>query len=364
MNSDLMTLSPMAAYVGSFTDMVLPAWVLITAATIVHWFALLLPPLALLGYLDRKMGSDIQMRIGPNRVGPFGMGQPVADVIKLFFKQDSGPDAQEPWLFRWGVVAAIVCVFLAIGDIPLAEAWALSNLDAGAVFVIAVLTFSSLCIFWAAYSAQSSWSVLSGFRALSMISAYVVPLAVTTVPPVLIAGSPNLDAIVRAQGGFPWKWIAFNNPGATVACAAMFIALLVWQGRAPFDHQRARGEIAGGFVAEFGGVRKGLVTFLEYASLFLACAFIVAVYLGGWQTPFNLESFGRAANIVQWFVYMVKVFTLAFLSIWIRWSLPSLRADQIVNLSWRILVPMGLAGGIFTAVWLVIFNGKGFGDFL
>lgn len=364
MSLELGAISPLAAYLGSFIDMLLPTWVLLLLATAVYWFFLLLPPVLVLGYLDRKLGADIQMRIGPNRVPGFGFFQAIADSMKLFFKEDSAPLAQEEWLFRWGSVAAIIAVFLAIGSIPMAESWALANLDAGVVCVIAALGLSSLCLFWAAYSAQSQWSVLSSFRVLALITAYIVPLAVTLIPPVLIAGSPNLEAIVRAQGGMPWKWNAFHNPGTLLSCAALFLALQIWQARAPFDHYHAPGEVAGGFTAEYSGLRKGLLAFLEYASLYLSCAFIVTTYLGGWQTPFNLESFGRAANLVEWLLFSIKSFSLVFLSIWIRWSLPSMRIDQIVSLSWRILVPMGLLGSACTAVWLVVFNGRGIGDFL
>lgn len=364
MNMDLGVVSPLAAYLGSFLDMTLPAWVLILAATAIYWFALFIPPMLVMSYVDRKLGADIQMRIGPNRVSSYGVFQSVSDAIKLFFKEDSGPDAQEGLLFKWGVVAAIVCVFLAMGNIPVAEAWALSNLDSGVVFVVTALCFSNLCVFWAAYSAKSQWSVLSSFRILSMSTAYVVPVGLALIPPILVAGSSNLDSIVRAQGGLPWKWVVFHNPGTLFGFAAIFLGLQIWEARAPFDHYSARGEIAGGYTAEYSGVRWGLLGFLEYASLLLACAFIVTTYLGGWQTPFNLESFGRAANIVEWVMFMAKIIGLLFISIWIRWSLPSLRIDQIVNLSWRILVPLGLLGGTITAIWLVAFNGRGIGDFI
>lgn len=364
MNAELSAISPMAAYVGSFLDGTLPAWALILAATALHWFLLLIVPMVGIGYLDRKLGADVQMRIGPNRVSAYGVFQFAADAIKLFFKEDSGPELQEGWLFRWGIVASIVCVFLAIGSIPMAENWALSNLDSGVIMVVSSLCFSNLCIFWAAYSAKSQWSVLSSFRVLAMVTAYIVPVAVALIPPILIAGSPNFENIVRAQGGWPWQWMMFHNPATLLSAGSMFLGLQIWQARAPFDHYRARAEIAGGLAAEYSGLRKGLLSFLEYASLFLACAFIVTVYMGGWQTPFNLESFGRAANLVEWLMLLVKIFALVFISIWIRWSLPSLRVDQIVNLSWRVLVPIGLFSSAVTAIWMVVFKGKGVGDFL
>lgn len=364
MNAELSAISPMAAYVASFLETAWPAWSMILLAIGIHWFMLLLPPLALIGYLDRKLGADIQMRIGPSRVSVFGVFQVVADTLKLLFKENADPETQESWLFRWGMVASIVCVFIGIGSIPLAESWAIANLDSGAVTVMCTLIASSLCIFWTAYSARSQWSVLSAFRTLSLVATYVVPMAITLVSPVLLAGSPNLESIVRAQGGAPWKWFMFHDPGTILSAAAMFLALQIWQGRTPFDHARSLGELSGGLTTEYSGTRLGLLKFLEYASLFLACAFFVTVYMGGWQTPFNLESFGRAANIVEWLALMAKILFLVFLSIWIRWSLPGLRLDQIIGLSWRILVPTGLVGSAATAIWMVVFNAKGFGDLL
>ena len=357
MSTELSAISPLAAYVGSFIDMHLPNWLLIVAATSIYWFFLMLPPMAAMGFVDRKLGADIQMRIGPNRVSPYGVFQVVADVIKDFFKEDSVPEAQENLLFRWGAVAAIMCVFVAAGAIPVAESWALSNPDSGVIMVVWALCFSNLCIFWSAYSAKSQWSVLSSFRVLAVVATYIVPLVIALIPPVLIAGSPNLDAIVRAQGGVPWHWNMFQNPGAFLSCGVMFLALLIWQARAPFDHYRARGEIAGGFTAEYSGLRLGLLSFLEYASLMTACMFIVTVYMGGWQFPVDIESWGRAANAAQFLCFLFKIFILVFLSVWIRWSLPALRIDQIVNLSWRILVPVGLFGSAVTAIWLVAFKG-------
>lgn len=364
MNADLSAVSPLASFVGSFLDMAVPAWALMLLAVVLHWFFLLLPPVVAMSYLDRKLGSDIQMRIGPNRVSSYGLFQSLADTLKAFFKEDGAPGTMEGGLFRWGVVGAIVCVFSAIGSIPMAESWALSSLDSGVLLVLTALSISNLCVFWAAYSADSAWSVISSFRILAMISAYIVPLALAMIPPILVAGSSSFDQIVRAQGGLPWKWILFHNPGTIFSCIALFLALLIWQARAPFDHYSAPGEVAGGVRAEYSGLRSGLLSFLEYASVFLACALVVSAYLGGWRTPFDLESFGRAANLVQWVFFMAKVLGLVLLSVWIRWSLPRLRIDQIVNLSWRVLVPMGLVGAVVTSVWMVVFNGKGIGDFL
>jgi NADH-quinone oxidoreductase subunit H len=364
MNAELGAISPLAAYLGSFLSQTSSIWLLLLFAIMMHWFVLLAPPVLVMSYLDRKLGADIQMRIGPNRVSLAGLLQGLADVMKSFFKEDGGPNTQDGGILRLGVIASTICLIGALSIIPMAESWALVNLDSGIVWIIGALIFSNLCLFWAAYSAESQWSVLSAYRVLSMISAYTAPIAVAAVVPILIAGGPNLDAIVRAQGGAPWKWIVCHDPGAVLSCVAFYVALLVWQGRAPFDHSKAFGEIAGGFESEYSGLRRNMIGLLEYVSMFLASALIVTLYLGGWRTPFNLESFGRAADLVQWLVFLAKTFALVFISIWVRWSLPRMRIDQIVGVAWRVLVPLGILGAFLTASWLVFFNGRGLGDFL
>lgn len=364
MNTGLETISPLAAYLGSFIAAEVPSWLLVFLAVTLHWGLLLVPSVAVLGFLDRKMGADVQMRIGPNRVPMSGFFQSLADTVKLFFKEDKRGGIEHGWLFSWGIIVSITSLFSALGLLPVAESWSLSNVDSGAVLVLFAMVFSHLCLFWTAYSAPSRWSTVSAFRILPVIASYIVPLAIALIPVVLVAGSANFDQIARAQGGLPWKWILFHNPGSLLSGITMFVALLIWQSRNPFDHYLARGEIDAGFVACYSGLRKGLIYFLEYVSLLLALGFMVATYMGGWQTPFNLATFGRASNLVHWLVFSAKALFLGILCIWIRWSLPRLRSDQIITLSWRILVPMGLVGAMVTSLWLVLFNGRGFGDFI
>jgi len=364
MNAEVATISPLAAYIGSFLDNAPPFWVLLIIAVVVHWFVLLLPTLAIMAYMERKLSADIQMRIGPNRVSPFGLIQSVADGIKLLFKEDGAPRTRDSLLFKWGTAVATVCLVVAIGNIPLGQNLALTNLDSGTGWIIASMVLSNLCLFWAGYSAESPWSVISSFRILSMVSIYLVPISLSLLPPILIAGSPSIDLIVRSQGGAPWKWNAFHDPGSFFSFLALFVGLLIWQGEDPFKISTARGDIAGGLESEYSGVRKGMLAFLRYTSSFLACALIVSVYLGGWQTPFNLDSFGRASNLVECLGFLVKVFFLVLISIWIRWSLPLMRIDQVISLSWRLLVPASIGSAFVTSIWMVVFHGKGFGDFL
>ncbi|MEW6057430.1 MAG: complex I subunit 1 family protein [Bdellovibrionota bacterium] len=364
MNADLNAISPLAAYLGSFFSATIPGWVLVSLAVFVHGFLLTLPPIVAIGFMDRKFGADIQMRIGPNRVPLYGFFQVIADAIKLLFKENLEPVLQERFLFRWGIPAAIVVMFAAVGSIPMSQSWAISNLESGLVAVLTALGVSNLCIFWAAYSAESQWSVLSSFRIIGTLVTYIIPVAVALVPPVLVAGSPNFDQIVRVQGGMPWNWIVLHNPGTLLSFLCLFFGLSIWQGRTPFDHHDSLVEVAGGVSSEFSGLRHGFVSILKTLSMFLSCALIVTTYLGGWRTPLNLESFGRAANLVEWLFFITKVFFLVFLSIWIRWSLPRMRIDQMIKLSWRCLVPVGLFSIFFVAVWMVIFNGRGLGDFL
>ena len=357
-------ISPFAAFLASFSDTAWPAWVLLIIAAAVYWSLLVVPQIALLSYMDRKLGADVQMRIGPNRVGPYGIIQPVADFLKLFFQEELSPKTQERALFRWGPLAAVVCVVWAVGSIPMADHWVLSSPESGLILVVCALTLSHLCLFWAGYSVESAWSALSSFRMLASAALYLVPIAMSLIPPVLISGSVNLFEIMASQGGYPWRWNAFHDPGAALSCLVLFASLQFWQGRLPMDFARADGEIAGGSLVEYSGLRKGIVSSLQHLGLFLSCALLVTVYFGGGAVPFDLESLGRAANLVQWTFFTIKVFATAWVLIWIRWSLPRMRIDQAIRLSWKILLPAGIAGALLSAFWAVVTGGRGLGDFL
>ena len=371
MNDEINLISPFAGYLatfvqgmddGIFHSILSSSRVLIFLSILIFWFILYLPQISLIEFFDRKLGADIQMRIGPNRVGRFGLFQFLADFLKSLFKEDVFSEYKEEALFKWGIVLSNTFIFLAMIVIPMSENWVLSSLDAGCVWIVFCLGMSQLSMFWASYSVVSEWSMLSAFRVFAMLAAYIAPITFSILVPMMLCGSSSMSAIVKGQTGMPWGWVAFQNPGALMGFVALFIAMLAWVGRNPFDHSKAEEEISGGYSYEYSGIRKNLILFNEYSSLFLSSAFIVSLYLGGWQTPFNLESFGRAANIVQWLFFSFKISILVFFSIWIRWSLPRLRIDQVILITWKILMPTSLVGVLINIAWMVFVRSRLIGE--
>lgn len=361
---DLIPLSPFADFIATYFDDGANPWLALILAVIVHSIFFLCFVSAILAYMDRKIGADIQMRIGINRTGPFGVAQGLADGIKFIFKEDLVPNHVRGLFFHWGPTLAIVATFVAFGTIPLSESWFLSNMSWGVVFVVAMLGMVQLILFLAGYSSGSPWAIIGSFRLIALMTAFIAPVSISVLPVILITGSGSLVDIAKVQGGAPWNWLVFSYPTTIPAFVVIYAGLLIWGGRAPFDLAYGGKEIAGGLLTEYSGLRKGYLQSLQHFQVLLSSSLVVALFLGGWNVPLNMESIGRAANIVQYLVFMAKVFLLVLIGIWIRWSLPRLRVDQVLNFSWKVLVPIALLSSVGTAFWLVLTSGRGIGDFL
>ncbi len=361
---DLKNISPLAMYLSSFFAVPLPVAAALILAILFYWFCLVLPPVLAMQLFERKLGAHIQMRIGPNRVSQLGLLQPFADILKSLFKTNALPLTQERFLYFFGPFLTLLCVFLALLNVPFTSHWIVTNLDSGLVFIVIMMLASHLISFWSGYGIKSQWSVLSVFRMFYLVITYIVPLAFSILPVVLISGSINLVTIVEQQGGLPWQWLAFHNPGAMLSCIVLFLSLYIWQNRSPFNLAFVQHEIMQGVVAEYSGLQKTIFSFIEYATFYLSCAFFIVVYLGGGQTPFGLQSFGKAAPLIEWLYFLLKLFIIVFFSIWLRWSLPRVSINQLIYLSWRVLTPLGLLGTILCLLWLAMTRGMGISDFL
>ncbi len=257
-----------------------------------------------------------------------------------------------------GPILALFLVFAALGAIPFSDRWQISGLDSGVFFVFIAIVCARLMLFWTTYSVRSQWSPVAAIRMLAMMSQYLLPLLLAIIPPIVIAGGMDFTQILSSQGGWPWNWNIFHDPGAFLGGITIFGALHLWQNRAPFDYAYADTEIGGGLPAESSGVVKGLVSLVDVMSFYLACSLVTALYFGGGKTPFSLEYFGRGASLVQFFFFALKTVALALFSIWLRWSIPRLRIDQITAYSWNILVPFGLASITLCMIWSALTHAK------
>lgn len=354
MNFELSQISPFSAFLGSFFSPLTPAWLLMILATVFFWFGVLAPATVVISFLDRKISADIQRRVGPNRTGPYGLFQWLSDCIKFFFKEDLKRAAREPVLVALGPVIALAFVFCSIASVPVSRDFVLSDVEGSLIWIFGAIVFSNLTLFWTSYASSKKGTVLSGYRLLVVMSSYVVPVGVALLSPVLVSGTANLRAIVNSQGGFPWQWIFFHGPGGVFSGVVLFWSLLIWQGRAPFDVASNESEFSAGIVFQFSGVRQAFLIILEYATVFLSCELMVALFFGSYITPFDLEFFGRGSNLVEFICFWSKVFGLVYLVTWLRWSLPKFRIDQLVSMSWKFLVPTGVVGVVLTAAFLVM----------
>jgi NADH-quinone oxidoreductase subunit H len=356
-------MSPLASYLASFLGENEFSIATLFLALVVHFCLMVFPLLFILGFLDRKIKADIQMRIGPNRSGLLGFWQGVADFFKRFFQEQVFSPLKESWPHKIGVIFSLGALAVATTCVPFASLWVVSDTQISLLIIFLALISVKVFLFWASYVVASPWSQLSSFRIFNTFGAYILPLSIGLLPVVLAAGSLNVFDIVKSQGGMPWNWNLFHDPGAFLGGFALFSSLLIWQSRLPFDYESAASELQQGYRAEYSGTRGFYLELIDHLSFFIVCSLLVSLYLGGWQTPFNLASFGRAASLVEWFFFVTKFFFLSFLSIWLRWSLPRATIEQIFVFSWDYIVPIGLFG-VFVSLGWTGFVGKSFAQLI
>jgi NADH-quinone oxidoreductase subunit H len=247
--------------------------------------------------------------------------------------------------------------------IPVAENVYLSRPQSGLFLVLFLVMVSNISLGLFAYASTNRWSSLSSDRVFNSFSCFVTPLAFSLLGPLLVAQSASMEAFWTIQGGLPWRWLIFKNPGMLVSFFVAYLSLLVWQGARPFDLASSSDEVFSGLLAELTSVRKSLYNILEKAQVYLSLSFVVAVFLGGGKSPVDLSFFGRGAALLETSIFLSKVILLYVVSVWIRWSIPRLRSDQVVAFSWRFLTPLGLLGFLITVVWSTLVSTHFFGVF-
>ncbi len=281
-------------------------------------------------YIERKVAARIQMRLGPMRVGPYGTLQSVADAIKLIGKEDLRPASADRWVFELAPFAVFVPAFLAFVAIPFTRDWAVSFLDLGLVYVVAVTGLSFLGFLMAGWGSDNKYALLGGLRAAAQLISYEIPLVLALVAVSMVAGSLNLSEIVEFQGRVPlvvWQPLAFF---------IFLAAILAELERQPFDIPTAESEVVGGPFIEYSGIRWSMFFLASYASLFIYSLLGAVVFLGGWEWPL-----GGSAGLGLQLVWMFgKTSFLILLIMWIRFTLPRLRIDQLMSYCWKVLIPL------------------------
>lgn len=285
---------------------------------------------AFLIYAERRVCGFMQARLGPNMVGPQGILQSVADAVKLMGKEVIVPRDADRCLFMTVPIATAVVALGAFAVIPLGCGMVLADLDASLLFLLAISAFGPLLLWLAGWASANKYAVLGSARAVAQMISYEVPLVLSLVGVIIIAGSLNLSKIVAAQEG---AWFIFTQP---VACLIFIIAATAECKRAPFDLVEAESEIVAGPFTEYSGMAYGLFMLAEYIDVVAVSALITVCFLGGWLAPFGWDW------LPSWFWLFLKLNLVILFIFWIRWTYPRLRVDQLMGLCWKALVPLTL----------------------
>jgi len=293
--------------------------------------------------MERKVSAWIQIRLGPNRVGPKGMLQSMADTVKLLVKEGLTPDGADKFLFNLAPLIAIVVAMLLMAPIAFARDFQLWNINIGVLYVSAVSSVMVISILMAGWASNNKYSLLGAMRSGAQIVSYELSAGLSIMAVVVLTGSLSLHDIVVSQAD-GW-WIFKGHIPVLIAFVVFIIAVTAETNRAPFDLAEAESELTAGFHTEYSGMKFALFFLAEYVNVFIVCAIGATLFLGGWM-PFHIghwEGFNRVMDYIPssiWF--MGKTFFLIFLIMWFRWTFPRLRIDQLLNLEWKYLLPISM----------------------
>jgi NADH-quinone oxidoreductase subunit H len=324
---------------------------------VVGFFGLFPGIVAYMVWAERKVAARFQDRIGPNRVGPLGLLQPIADALKLLTKENIVPRTADQWVHILAPVLLLVSAFLVLAVMPFGVGLAPVDLPSGLLYLVAVSSLASLGLFLAGWSSRNKYALLGSMRAVAQLVSYEVPQVLATVPVVLWAGSLSLVTIFDKQ--LQYGWFLFSPPGV-VAFVILLIANIAEVNRTPFDLPEAESEIIAGYHTEYSGMRFGLFFLAEYLSVFGVSCLGTLLFLGGGSLPFTefpvsilggtWFSYGLV-NLILVSVFAIKVAGFVFLMFWIRATLPRMRVDRLMNFAWKYLVPMSIVNIFASAIW-------------
>ncbi len=319
-------------------------------------------------WLERKVCAWIQKRNGPNRVGPFGLLQPIADVIKLFMKEDLIPDAASKGFHRLAPMLSLMMAIAVYAVIPYSNYVNIMgnkvylgiapNLNIGLLYILAMTTLGVYGITLAGWSSNNKYSLLGGLRSSAQMISYELSMGMALIGVVLVSGTLSLNGVIEKQAGWFWHWNIFCQP---IAFIIFTVASFAETNRAPFDLPEAEPELVGGFNTEYSGMKFGMFFLAEYANMATASAFISILFFGGWQLPFPQEILGMQDGswqlaLTQFCVFFAKLLFFIFVFIWVRWTVPRFRYDQLMSLGWKILLPLSIINALVTAIAIIGFK--------
>lgn len=360
----------MAEYFGNTLG--LPPWLAYTLAALVH-AALLVNVLALgalvFVWMERKVSARIQDRLGPTRVGgKFGWLQLIADGIKLLGKEDLHPRDADALLFRLSPYISFCASYATLLALPFSDGWVAVHMNVAVFFILAVLGLEVFGVILAGYSSASKWSLFGAMREAAQVVSYEVPLGLCVVVPVLIAGTMDLVAIGRMQEGLFTRWLVLHDPFTFVTFWVFFTCATASVNRAPFDLAEAESELVAGFHTEYSGFRWVIFFMAEYGSMFVVSGLATILFLGAWNGPLPIAGWlglthassplaGYVGNLLGLFNFLFKCVLLVTLMMWVRWTLPRVRIDQVMKTCLKYCVPIAAVMFLGAVGWTLTWPG-------
>ncbi|HXD72378.1 MAG TPA: NADH-quinone oxidoreductase subunit NuoH [Vicinamibacterales bacterium] len=306
--------------------------------------------------LERKVIAWVQSRLGPMRVGPQGVLQPIADAVKLMLKEDITPTKADRWVFTAAPVISMVPALIVYAVIPFGPTVHLfgrdvslyiTDVNVGLLYIVSVASVGVYGIILAGYASNSKFPLLASLRASAQLISYEIAVTMTLVSVILVAGSLSMVSIVNAQYNSR-VWFGFVQP---VAFVIFFIGSLAETNRAPFDLPEAEQELTGGFHTEYSGMRFALFFLAEYANMIVVSSVATTLFFGGWLRPFpNVSALHFLGVVPSWMWFLIKSFVFLYIFIWVRATLPRYRYDQLMRLGWKVLIPLAIANLVVTGI--------------
>ncbi len=342
----------------------------LTVSQIAVVMGVVLLTVAVLTLMERKVLSWMQDRMGPMEVGPYGILQPVADGLKLFFKEDIIPAGANKIMFSMAPVLVLVPALIGFAVIPFGPSWnveifgvqfkpfVISDINIGVLYILAFASIGAYGIILGGWSSNSKYSLLGGLRAAAQLISYELNVGLAIVGVLLLSGSLSLVTITENQLGGFWNWYAFTFPAPQfIAFVVFLIASIAETNRVPFDLPEAESELVAGFFTEYSGMRFAFFFLAEYANMILVSCVATVLFFGGWDAPLPiLQAPGDLAWVTGIMWFSLKVASFLFLFFWIRATLPRHRYDQMMRFGWKVLLPIALGNVVITSILAYIFH--------
>ena len=329
------------------------AWLVATIAKILLLFTIYLVGVAYLTLAERKIAGWIQDRLGPNRVGPGGIGQPLADGLKNIMKEETYPDAANKPLFIMAPALSFIPALMTMAVIPFGAPWysrwglidmSIAPLPIGFLYILAISSLGVYGIVLAGWSSNNKYALLGGLRSSAQMISYEIAMGMATIPVLLLSGNVSLSAIVAQQTSGQWP-LAWNVFGCTLSFFIFFVAAFAETNRLPFDLPEAESELVAGYHSEYSAMKFSMFFIAEYANMVTASALMSTLFFGGWDIPFTTwdnNAHSLIASLLTALFFFVKILIFVFVFMWVRWTLPRFRYDQLMALGWKFMLPLAL----------------------